>query len=235
MNILLIIAIILAIIEWIGEDRKIQKMIYSTKPLVLITLLIWIFSHINLSTLFGYGDLSPILWFIFGIYFCLIGDILLMLPEKFFMPGLFIFLGGHIFYIIGFGRIFPPERNFIPGFIIFSMILLVSGNVYLKLAKGLKSSGKTRMRIPVAIYALVISLMLFSALISLLDREWNYIAALWVSFGSLSFYISDIMNAWMRFVKPIPKGRLKIMMSYHLAQIAIVIGVVLHFVYPPDS
>jgi len=235
MNILLIIALVLSIIEWIGEDRKIQKMIYSTKPFVLITLLIWIFSHVNSSNLVGNEDLTPLLWFIFGMAFCLVGDVLLMLPERFFMPGLFVFLVGHIFYIVGFDGLLPHERNFIPGFILLGMILIVSVNVYSKLARGLKSSGKTRMRIPVAIYALVISMMLFSALISLLDRDWNYIAALWVSFGALSFYISDVMNAWTRFVEPIPKGRLKIMMSYHLAQIAIAIGVVLHFLYRPDS
>ena len=158
-----------------------------------------------------------------------------MLPEKFFLPGLIVFLFGHIFYIIGFGKLVPPARNYIPGFILFLLVFLVSLTAYKKLKAGLIKSGQKKFTIPVAIYALVISVMLFSALIPLLDREWHYSAALLVSLGALSFYISDIMNAWLRFVGFIPDGRLKIMMTYHFAQLAITIGAVMHFLYPPES
>ncbi|MBU0512106.1 MAG: lysoplasmalogenase, partial [Chloroflexi bacterium] len=79
------------------------------------------------------------------------------------------------------------------------------------------------------IYALIISIMLYSALTTLLDDQWHYTSALWVSVGALLFCVSDIMNAWVRFVGPITNARVKIMLTYHLAQIALALGAALHF------
>jgi len=235
MNSLLFVSLIFSIIEWIGEQKKRRILIYSSKPFVLITLIIWMILNINFSN-FNSGTYEfRIIWFLFGLFFCLLGDIFLMLPDKFFLPGLVVFLIGHIFYIIGFGKLLPPARNYVPGILLFLVVLFVSFTAYKKLKAGLIASGKKSLAIPVAIYAIVISVMLFSAIISLLDREWHYSAALLVSLGALSFYISDIMNAWMRFVEIIPAGRLKIMITYHLSQIAITIGAVLHYIYPPES
>ena len=65
---------------------------------------------------------------------------------------------------------------------------------------------------------------------TLLDDIWLFTPSLWVSAGALLFYVSDIMNAWTRFVAPISNDRFKIMTTYHLGQIAISVGATLHFV-----
>jgi uncharacterized membrane protein YhhN len=231
----LIVGFIFTILEWIGELKENKWLIVFAKPLVIILILVWIISSLIPSNVFDNEDIFPIVWFILGLFFGLIGDIFLMMPEKFFVSGLTAFLIGHVLYILGFRRIIPPEGNFIPGSILAIMILIVSMSIYRKISQGLLMSGKARMEIPVAAYSCVISIMLYSAFLTLLDRNWSYSSALWVSFGALSFYLSDILNAWLRFVSPIRLGRLKIMMLYHIAQFSLAIGSVIHYVYRPDS
>ena len=179
------------------------------------------------------GDVfaSPLLWFLLGLILCLGGDIFLMLPpERFFMPGLISFLLGHIFYIVGFGLFIPAPGETPLGVVIAFGLVTVSMLIYRRLAQGMQASGNTRMRIPVAIYALIISIMLYTALLTNLKSDWQSSHAILVSTGALLFYISDILNAWTRFVSPFTLDRFWTMSSYHLAQIAITVGATLHFV-----
>ena len=83
--------------------------------------------------------------------------------------------------------------------------------------------------VPVIIYGVVITLMLLAAMQTLFRLDWDATAALLVSFGAALFYFSDITLAWHRFVNPINNGRMLNIGMYHLAQIAIVVGVALQF------
>jgi uncharacterized membrane protein YhhN len=170
-----------------------------------------------------------VIWFVFGLFFCLGGDIFLMLPERFFLPGLIFFLLGHIFYIAGFGMPIPPEGSSFVALVIGVILIAVAGWVYIRLASGMEASDQNRMRIPVLFYTIVISLMLFSALLTLFREEWQLFPSLLVSVGALLFLVSDIMNAWARFVGPIPHHRVWIMSTYHLAQVGIAVGAAIHF------
>jgi uncharacterized membrane protein YhhN len=227
--VLLIAALIFAPLEWFFEYKKNKLGIYLTKPTVMLLLLAWIWTDGDVPTLMLGIDTSGILWFIFGLVFCLGGDIFLMLSERFFLPGLISFLLGHIFYIIGFNHAIPPAGIAVAALIIAVFLIMFSGWVYVKLARGMQQTGKTRMRIPVLIYTIVIALMLYSAVMSLFDETWSLLPAAIVSVGALLFLISDIMNAWVRFVGPIKNHRLWIMSTYHLAQIGIAFGATLHF------
>jgi hypothetical protein len=42
--------------------------------------------------------------------------------------------------------------------------------------------------------------------------------------GATLFYVSDALIGWTRFVKPIPRGRLVIMVTYHLGQAGLVLS-----------
>jgi len=226
---LLIAALIFALLEWFFEVNKIKLGIYITKPTVILLLLAWIWINADVPMLMLGINTSSILWFILGLVFCLGGDIFLMLPERFFLPGLISFLLGHIFYIVGFNHVIPPAGSAVAAMVIGVILILFSGWVYIKLARGMQQTGKTRMRIPVLVYTIVIALMLYSALLSLFDENWSRLPAAIVSVGALLFLISDIMNAWVRFVGPITNHRLWVMSSYHLAQIGIAFGATLHF------
>jgi uncharacterized membrane protein YhhN len=225
----LLITIVFAIFEWIGEAKEKSWVIYFSKPLVIISLLIWIFTTINLPQFLNSIGRNRLVWFVVGLFFCLLGDIFLMLPSKFFMAGLIAFLLCHIFYIIGIGPIFPKENDIVPALLLIILIGIVSLSVFRKLFQGLSLKKLDYMRMPVLLYSIIISVMLYVATITLLDNDWNYQNAFMVSAGALVFYFSDILNAWLRFVSHIPAGRLKIMMTYHIGQILLVMGMVSHY------
>lgn len=220
--ILLIIAAVFAALEWYAEYKKNKTLIYLSKPTMMVFLIAWVFVYSGVSTF-------PLLWFVIALIFCLGGDIFLMLPQRFFLPGLISFLAGHIFYIVGFENFIPTSDSLVAGLTIALVLVTAFVIIYRKLARGMLANNKANMRIPVAIYAIVISIMLYAALITNYDAAWQSSHAIIVSVGALLFYLSDILNAWTRFVNPFPYDRLLTMIAYHLGQIALAAGAALHF------
>ncbi|MBS1249973.1 MAG: hypothetical protein MAG431_01562 [Chloroflexi bacterium] len=221
---LLLIAFLFAALEWLAEHKKNQRGIYLTKPTMMVSLIAWVLVS---GDLLAEGSVFPRLWFVIGLVFCLGGDVFLMLPERFFLPGLVSFLLGHVFYILAFGPLLPPQGSFWPGLAVVGFLLVLGVIIYRKLDRGMTASGNERMRIPVLAYSVVISLMLYAALTRGLGGRWNTTSAIWVGVGAALFYLSDILNAWRRFVGDFSNARLVIMMTYHLGQIGLALGVVL--------
>jgi uncharacterized membrane protein YhhN len=216
MSILAILALVFAALEALALYKKWTRVEWLAKPAVMMCLFIWLVSTV--------GWEGAALWFGLGILFSLAGDILLMLSlERFFLLGLVSFLIAHIFYIVGFNL---P----IPGLSAWSVILAVligwGGARVLRRIVAALEKGQTRMRLPIVVYGLVISLMLLSAMLKLNDLSWSAGAALLVSFGAFLFYLSDVILAWNKFVAPIQHGRIFNIAAYHLGQIALIAGVV---------
>ena len=218
---ILFAVLIFAVLEWFFEYKKNRLGIYLTKPTTMFLLIIWLWFFADVPLLISGVNSSLVVWFILGLLFCLGGDVFLMLPERFFMPGLISFLAGHLCYIIGFGMPIPPPGSEMVATLIAFLLLFIAGWVYVRLASGMRTTGKERMRLPVLFYTVVIVLMLFSALMTLFNNEWDVLPAVLVSIGALLFLVSDIVNAWVRFVARIPNHRLWIMSTYHFAQIFI--------------
>lgn len=235
MHYILVIGLVFAFLEWLGEWKDNRILIYIFKPLVMICIIGWMSSQIDFGNLSFDAVMFPILWFLIGMVFCLFGDVFLMGSDKYFIPGLVSFLFGHIFFIAGFGQVLPKMEYILPGLIVLGIVIFVSTQIYKEISKGLASKSQTKMKIPVAIYSIVISIMIYAAFLTLMEREWDYKAALLVSFGALFFYISDVLNAWIRFVGSLKWGRVIVMITYHLAQFAISIGAVLHYIYRADT
>ncbi len=214
----LIVVLVLAIIDWVAADRKIKPLEYFAKPATMLALLWWVWQTTGLG--------GEMLWFSIGAAFCLAGDIFLMLPVDMFILGLVSFLVGHVFYIIGLNNV-GPYINFV-GVIEIILIGVYVGWLFPILAKGLKEKAKTSLKIPVLVYTLVISLMVYSAIMTWSRSGWPNAAALAVSLGAILFYASDSMLAWDRFVKPLSHARLRVMTTYHLGQVGIILGALLH-------
>ena len=224
--IFLFLSIGFALAHWYFVFREHRKGIVITKPPVMIFLILWVLFTIPdiFSRTVEIGLLPA--WFLWGLVFGLIGDVFLMWPDRFFLPGLLAFLVNQVLYLIGFGTYYAPnEAPTIQGvlYIFFWITLMIV--VYL-LFRGMDRSGKTRMKLPVGVYAVIISMMVVAA-IETFFFHWPRNASILVSIGAVSFYVSDIMNAWSHFVGDIRFGRLKIMSTYHLAQILITAGIVL--------
>jgi len=215
----LIITLIIAIIEWIAVAKRWRKVEYITKPAVMVALLLWVVE------IGGFNGL--LLPFILGLIFSLAGDIFLILPKEQFIAGLLSFLLAHLAYLMGFNR---P----VPAFNLVTLILAVAiglagWQVYRRIAAGLEKSGKEKLKIPVLIYSLVISLMLLSALMTLARPDWQAGAALAAALGAMLFFISDLALAWNKFVAPLPGGRVVTMSTYHVGQMLILLGAAWQF------
>jgi uncharacterized membrane protein YhhN len=209
--------------------KKIKTALLPTKILTLVCLGLWAVLTLPPSSAAQRPGAAGYLWFLVGIVFCLAGDIFLEFsPEKWFKPGLLSFLLGQVCYVIGFNNLLP-QGPVVVAATLAGLIAVLFVLVTRRMLRGLKERQQPKLRIPIVIYALCISLMLYSASVSLIDMRWNLAPAVMVSLGALSFYISDVMNAWARFVGPISNHRLKIMLTYHLAQLLIQAGIVIHF------
>jgi len=228
--ILLVLAIVLAVLHWVAVLIKSRWLVGATKPTMMLALIAWVWIYSDLPALLAQPETFRLLWFVLGLSFSLAGDVFLLWPEHLFTPGLVAFLIGHVFYILGFSRLLLPGG----AIVVCLVVAIVQAGwcvwVYRQLARGLEASGAARMKIPVGVYALVISIMLDSAIISLADPAWSKTPAVLVSVGALLFFTSDIMNSWNRFVAPILNERIKIMVAYHLGQLGLAVGATLHFI-----
>ena len=213
------LAVIIAIVDWIAVARKWKRIEYFAKPATMLALLAWL--GVN-----G-GFQGSMLWFALGLLFSLGGDVFLMLPREQFIPGLVSFLIGHICYLIGFNLTTPVFNA--ASLILLVVVLFTGYQVYRRVAAGLQASGNSKLKPPVLVYSIVISLMLFSALSTLIRDDWRILAAVSASSGALLFFISDTVLALNKFVAPIPNGRVIVMITYHLGQILIAMGAMLRF------
>jgi uncharacterized membrane protein YhhN len=208
---------VFAVLDWVAVARQDKRLEYFAKPATTTALLAWFVASAGLQ--------GQALWFALGFLFSLGGDVFLMLPKDRFILGLVSFLIGHVCYLIGFNPSLPPAN--LPMTILGVLVGIVAVRAYRGIAAGLLRSGKQRLRLPVLVYSLALSLMLLSALSTLVRPEWQASAALLASSGALFFYVSDIILAWDKFVHPVRRARLLTMITYHLGQALIAIGVIL--------
>jgi uncharacterized membrane protein YhhN len=216
---LLLLAVSFAILDWLAVARKYKPLECISKPAVTIVLFVWLCQAGKMH--------GPLAWFAIGAAMSVAGDIFLMVPRDLFIAGLAAFLIAHLAYIVGLNPTPPPVNAFT---LIAAIILgLIVWRAYARLAKGLAARGAAALRLPVLAYAVVISLMLLSASVTLIRPEWSRAHAALVAGGALFFWISDLTLAWDRFVAPVARADLKVIVTYHVAQFGILLGAVLHF------
>lgn len=219
-NLWLVLAGVSGPVNWVASDRNIDKIIYITKPAYMLALIAWLWST---------GDIKgPLVAFFVGALFCLAGDILLMLPERWFIFGLVAFLIGQIGYIAGFH---PTLASFWPVGVPLAAALAVIGiAIFRPLAAGVRAKGMPQLVPPLFIYMVVILVMALSALLTLSNLAWRRGPAMLVSLGAMAFLVSDSLLAWSKFVKPFQHHRFIEMAIYHLAQLGILLGAGLNYI-----
>lgn len=222
------LAVAIGVLDWVAVAKNWCQVEYFAKPATMAALLAFVGVNGGFGPLGAAG--TTMLWFALALAFSLAGDVLLMLPKNLFIYGLIAFLLGHVFYITGFNPL-PPLKTpqmLVAGLLTLLMLLSVS-QVYRRIAQGLDRAGNSKLKIPVLIYSLMISIMLLSAFFTMLRGGWKPFHALAASAGAALFCLSDFILAWNRFVGPIPNERVKNMIAYHTGQFLITLGAALHF------
>ena len=189
------------LIDFFGIYLDKQMMINFAKPMLMITLFWYYYS--NAKKLNKY--------FVLGLFFSFLGDILLLgAGEMYFVFGLLFFLIAHVFYIIIVLKIIQitKPKEFIIASVPFLLLFLVLMNVLY--------AGLGAIKIPVIIYAITISFFGIVSLILYLQAKTKISMLLLV--GVLTFITSDTILALNLFYKKQSFYPLLIMMTYVLAQ-----------------
>ncbi|WP_264563851.1 lysoplasmalogenase [Flavobacterium sp. N3904] len=158
-----------------------------------------------------------------ALTFSWIGDIILLFTDKgelYFIFGLIAFLISHLVYIVLFSkqqstRTYSNKVLFWVGFVaILSYFIFMINTLFPKLGP---------LKIPVLVYAIVITTMLFFAFKGSL--KWSIPANNYILIGAIVFVSSDSILAFNKFYAPITQASFFIMATYCVAQYLIVAGI----------
>ena len=128
--------------------------------------------------------------------------------------GLGSFFLGHVAYIVGMHVDGVDGVRFLVGIVVVAVLLAVLGT---RILRGVRAGPDTGLAGPVVAYMGVISAMLASAIGV---GDWVMVV------GASLFYVSDALIAWNRFVAQTSHSGVAIMVTYHLAQMGLVVSLV---------
>ncbi len=212
------------ILDLVATQYGMTEWRYTTKPLLMI--LLGLFSW---RQHFPNKKIKALLLLAMG--FSLGGDIFLMFDKSDrpnFIFGLISFLLAHIFYIFLFlqlKRSYFPQRRWNP-WIIIALLLYVVVLIYIL------NPYLGDLKIPVIVYALVLSGMLITAWHAFHFN--NQSGGGWIISGAVCFVLSDSLLAFNKFYAPFEFSGIAIMLTYGLAQLFIVLGIT-KFIHSADK
>lgn len=196
-------------------SAEIQTLRIISKPLIVFSLFCW---YGSLSKRFAFPFRG---WIMAALMFSVIGDIMLLFNDRsprYFMLGLISFLIAHLCYIGFFHRARVTSSIHGRGW------LLLPVAVYYAFIITILTPSLGLYKVPVQIYAVVISFMFMLALhmLFLPSRKTGWMLVL----GAFLFLISDSMLAINIFYAPFPFADIAIMLTYAIAQLLLSAGAV---------
>lgn len=202
---------VVALIDWWSVWRGRPDVEAVAKPLTMVGL-------IAVAESAGAGDHATGIWLLVALFLGMLGDVALLgNTQQRFLGGVGAFFAGHLAYVVCFARLFAPTPwlPWLAGFLL--AVVLVATRDTVPAAFRL---GGARVAVPVAAYSLVIGVMLITA--SLTGRP--LIAA-----GAAIFVVSDSMIgvslAKKGYGGPAGPAHVAVMVTYHLGQALMVVGV----------
>jgi uncharacterized membrane protein YhhN len=146
-------------------------------------------------------------WVVVALLFSLMGDVALMgASQKAFLVGMLAFLLAHVVY----AGLFTLYNGWQAADGVTAVVLTVAAvGGYRLLLPGL---GK--IKVPVALYVLIIALMTQRALSTLFGDAFTRTQAWTIAGGALLFLISDVMLAINRFARPFKYHRISLAFYY---------------------
>jgi uncharacterized membrane protein YhhN len=203
--------IVYLLLIFLGREEAIA---WYMKPFLIPFLFLLVYTSDNFSTKKILISALTLSW---------IGDIILMFVSKgkiYFIIGLTTFVISHILYITLFNKQLKT-KNFKPRFVFLTGIGVIL--IYLLVLLSLLLPHLDDLKIPVILYAIVISTMLLFAFKGSL--HWRNPANLYILFGAFIFVCSDSILAINKFYVVLPQASFLIMLTYLIAQFFIVTGI----------
>lgn len=205
---LFVAAAVVAVGDWVAVYLRLFRLEYGLKPLALLLLVLAAAS----------ADLGPAQpWIVAGLGFGLLGDVALMLCAEDsagvpFLAGLASFLAGHVCYVVGFVLVGVRLLDVLAGLLV---VVGVAGLALPHVLRGATQAAGTRFAIMVTAYAAVLGAM------TVLAVGTGFALT---AIGGVLFLASDTLLARERFVSRLLRGPILVIVTYHLAQFLIVLG-----------
>jgi uncharacterized membrane protein YhhN len=233
---LTLLTLVVALADWIAVSRRAmdpasvgaRRAEYVAKPLTMVLLIAaaLAIAHAHATTgVTGAHRATAYLTVatVAALVLSMVGDVFLMLPEdsasadRNFVFGLGAFLLAHVAYIAAFVSL-HAHGGYAISFVLTGLVL--AGAVFATVGLPIRAAAKDEdpaLAVPVLAYVAVISLMVVAA--------W-WTGDMRIIPGALLFAVSDAMIGWTRFVRKDWELDVPIIVTYHLAQILLVLGLV---------
>ena len=195
-----------ALLDWYAVAREDKRMERVAKPATLLSLVVT-------ALVLGALDADGGRWLLVALVLGLVGDVFLLgKSDARFRAGLAAFLVGHLAYVLCFADAGLPR----PGWSWLGLLAVAGAFVVTRqVVPATYRHGGAAMAVPVEVYTVVIAAMLITA-------WWTGMPL--VAAGATIFVCSDSVLAVHRFVRPLPRADLVVMITYHLGQALIVAG-----------
>ena len=213
----LVLAAVVAAVDWAAVARGRRAIELGAKPVALALLIVAA----------GFADIGhPKPWVVAALALGLLGDVALLFggsdedspePGPAFLAGLGMFLLGHVAWIVAFARHGVHSWQLLAGALVVAGAL---GLVAPRVLRGATAAGGEVLAGAVGLYSAALGAMVVLAFGT---------TAVATAVGGALFLVSDSTLAWDRFVRRLPRGPVIVMVTYHLAQALLLIGLIRHF------
>ncbi|WP_151081968.1 lysoplasmalogenase [Nocardioides cynanchi] len=196
-----------ALTDWYAVSRGDRRTEVWAKPATLVALILT-------AVALGATDSAAGRWLLVGLACGLAGDVFLLdKGDTRFRLGLAAFLVGHLAFVVSFIqlRLDPQGWNYASLLVLGGCLLAtrqVAASTYLR--------GGLALAAPVGLYTVVIGAMVIYAFTT---------GQALIAVGASVFALSDTVLARDRFVRPWDGAQLVVMVTYHVGQALIVLGV----------
>lgn len=204
---LFVAAAAVAVLDWVAVEQRFFRIEYLAKPLVLALLLA--------SAVAGGADG----WLVAALGCGLVGDVALLVADDrsttvqpAFVLGLGAFLVGHACYLVAFVRFGVTGVDVLAGALVAAGIATLALPAVLR---GAARAAGTPFAAVVAAYAAALAAMAMLGVGT---------GLLLTALGAQLFLVSDVVLARERFVARMPHGPLAVIVTYHLGQGLILLG-----------
>lgn len=161
-----------------------------------------------------------------AFFFCFLGDFFLLsyADKTYFILGLSSFLIAHIFFIIFFYRLKKFSNKY--RLFLFGSGVVIFGYVGFLLFLIWPGVTRQNIQIPVAVYAVILGIMLLTAIHTINNKSIKRLAQNYFIPGALLFVVSDSMLALNKFAISFTYGDIIVMTTYAAAIFMLAMGVV---------
>ena len=204
-SVCLAMAAVMALLNWVAVARDRAVLEYLSKPTATMAFLL------TAATLDVAHD-ATWAWRMAALAFCVLGDVFLMLPRDAFVPGLASFAVAQVLFAVSFAAGETSAARLVVGILIVAPVALLLAK---RFVGGIRRAGQAELVAPVVAYVIVISAMAVGAI-----AGGSVVAIA----GAVVFMGSDSLIAESRFVRPRTWHPVGIMVSYHLALLGLVLG-----------